>query len=347
MRLPAEWEKQRFIQLTWPHKNSDWASMLDEVEPVFIHLAIEISQRQHLLIVCPHEITLRTQLSLTSANLNNIVFAEFPSNDTWARDHGAITILDDNNQPHLLDFGFNGWGLKFASNYDNQLSRKLVHYGFIQAPLHTISLILEGGGIESDGQGTLLSTTQCLLEANRNPHLTQKDIEEKLSSLLGIHHFLWLHHGYLAGDDTDSHIDTLARLAPYDTILYVSCDDETDEHYHELNAMKNELIHLRTPDNRPYRLLPLPMAKACFDEENNRLPATYANFLIINQAVLLPFYDDPINDQKAKNVLATAFPEHEIIGIECTPLIYQHGSLHCVTMQYPESVILTQSCSHE
>ena len=202
----------------------------------------------------------------------------------------------------------------------------------------TQGLILEGGSVESDGKGTLLTTRECLLSPNRNPHLDQAAIEQELARCLGADHFLWLAHGYLAGDDTDSHIDTLARLAPDDTILYVHCDDPEDEHFPALAAMEKELAAFRTKGGKPYRRLPLPWPKARFDGEGNRLPATYANFLIINHAVLVPTYRDP-KDSEALAVVAEAFPGREVIGIDCLPLIFQHGSLHCITMQLPEGVL--------
>ncbi len=204
--------------------------------------------------------------------------------------------------------------------------------------METPGLILEGGSIESDGRGTILTTAECLLSRNRNPHLDRGGLERELSQRLGVDRVLWLEHGYLAGDDTDSHIDTLARLAPDDTILFVACDDRTDEHYGALACMRTELERLRTRDGRPYRLLPLPWPQARFDEEGQRLPATYANFLVINGAVLVPTYDDPA-DAAALAAVEQAFPDREIVGIDCLPLILQHGSLHCVTMQLPKGVL--------
>jgi agmatine deiminase len=209
---------------------------------------------------------------------------------------------------------------------------------FNSISFETIGLILEGGSIESDGKGTILTTAECLLNPNRNPHLSRQEIEEELLSLLGAEEVLWLENGYLAGDDTDSHIDTLARFAPDDTILYVACDDPDDEHFESLKAMREELETFRTRDDKPYRLLPLPWPQARHDENGQRLPATYANFLVINGAVLVPTYDDP-SDATALKIIAKAFPGRKIIGIDCLPLIEQHGSLHCVTMQMPKGVL--------
>ncbi len=337
-RLPAEWEPQDGVLLAWPHEESDWQPILAKVEPVFLAIAREISHRERLLVIAPDRGALHSKLADSGADKTRIAIIELPSNDTWTRDFGPLTVLD-NGRPRLLDFGFNGWGLKFAADRDNLVSRRLAAAGaFGATPLATLGLILEGGSIESDGQGTLLTTAECLLNPNRNPHLTRGKLEEQLGKLLGIDHFLWLHHGFLAGDDTDSHIDTLARLCPDDTIVYVSCPDQGDEHHTALQAMADELAAFRTRDGRPYRLLPLPWPSARFDEDGNRLPATYANFLVVNGAVLVPTYDD-VNDAVALAVVQQAFPDRQVIGINCLPLIRQHGSLHCVTMQLPQGVL--------
>ena len=250
-----------------------------------------------------------------------------------------ITLLKEDATPLLLDFCFNGWGMKFAANYDNQINNELYfHHPVLKGEyVFCRNFILEGGSIESDGKGSLLTTEQCLLAKNRN-EMNRQEVEDFLKETFNLKQVLWLKHGYLAGDDTDSHVDTLARFCPDDTIVYVKCTNEKDEHYKELAMMEEELKAFRTLDGRPYRLLPLPMASAVYDEEHHRLPATYANFLIMNEAVLYPTYADSVNDMRAKEVLAEAFPRREIVGIDCTALIKQHGSLHCVTMQYPEGV---------
>lgn len=339
-RLPAEWEAQDGVLLAWPHAESDWRDILPLVEPVFAAIAAAISKHERLLVVAPDPAAIPAQIAAAGGRLEQVTLCPLPTNDTWSRDFGPMTVLD-NGQPLLLDFGFNGWGLKFAACHDNQVTRHLWEAGlFGQVAREAIGLILEGGSIESDGCGTLLTTRECLLNPNRNPHLTQADIEHELHRLFGSNHCLWLEHGYLAGDDTDSHIDTLARLCPEDTILHVRCDDVQDEHYGALVAMEEELKHARTRSGRPFRLLPLPWPQACFDDDGQRLPATYANFLIINGAVLVPTYHDPA-DAQALAVIGEAFPGREIIGINCRPLILQHGSLHCVTMQLPQGVLTT------
>lgn len=229
--------------------------------------------------------------------------------------------------------------MKFAANKDNLINWNLYQSNLLKGSYTNCrNFILEGGSIESDGKGTMLTTSTCLLAPNRNDVMTREDIELYLKERFNLQQVLWLDHGFLAGDDTDSHIDTLARLCPDNTIVYVQCTDSADEHYDELSKMEEQLKTFRTLENTPYRLLPLPMPTAIYDEEGERLPATYANFLIMNDTILYPTYNQPDNDQKAAQILVQAFPEKDIVGIDCCPLIKQHGSLHCVTMQYPESV---------
>ena len=330
--LPAEWAPQAFVQLTFPHKDSDWAYMLDEVTVCFVNIAREIVKRQKLLVVCADERLVREKLQ--DLNQENIIYIEIPSNDTWARDHGGITVIKD-DKPTVLDFTFNGWGMKFGADLDNQITRKLFEKNVFPENYrykNRLKFVLEGGSIESNGKGTILTTSECLLSENRN-NLSKEKVEKRLKKYFGAERILWLNHGYLAGDDTDSHVDTLARFCDENTIAYVKCDDETDEHYEELKKMEEELFSFPTFGGQG-NLIPLPMADAVYDENGERLPATYANFLIINGAVLMPTYNSP-KDETAKAQLQKAFPDREIVGIDCTALIKQHGSLHCVTMQYP------------
>ena len=330
--FPAEWAPQRFVQLTWPHADTDWAYMLDEVQSCFKNIAREVAKRQQLLIVAPDVEDVRRQIA-GEVNMDNVTLVELPSNDTWARDHGGITIFED-GKPVVLDFQFNGWGLKFPSDKDNLITERLHRGGHLFGELRNCrNFVFEGGSIESDGEGTLLTTSECLLSPNRNATMTREEIEAYLLDTFGAKQLLWLDHGYLAGDDTDSHIDTLARLCPNDTILYVKCDDETDEHYEALLRMEEQLTTFRTLAGEPYRLIALPMARPAF-EDDERIPATYANYLVINGAVLVPTYNTEL-DAVALAQVQKAFPNHEIVGVDCQALIRQHGSLHCVTMQYP------------
>ena len=336
--LPAEWEPQDAVILGWPHDGTDWADTLDLVLPTFCRIAKEISRFETVIIPAPNSGSVRAQLAAAGVCLDRIRVYDIPTNDTWARDFGPITIYQD-QKPILLDFGFNGWGLKFRACQDNQITARLqASQAFGRTPRELPGLILEGGSIESDGAGTLLTTSSCLLESNRNPHLDRAAIEHQILQTLGATRMIWLDHGYLAGDDTDSHVDTLARLAPDQTILYQSCDDPADEHYAELHALADELTSLRTLDGRPYKLCPLPWPKACHAHDGHRLPATYANFLILNGAVLVPVYGLP-QDEAALSVIARVFSDRETVAVPCRPLIEQHGSLHCVTMQIPRGVL--------
>lgn len=335
--LPAEWYPQSAIQLTWPHKDTDWAPILDEVIPCFVSIAREVIKREKLLIVCVDEQAVREQLG--EVDYSRVLFREMETNDTWARDHGGISVFDE-GVPCVYDFVFNGWGMKFAANYDNLITRNLFAQSTFSGsvlPVNMQPFVLEGGSIESDGKGTLLTTVECLASVNRNEYLQKEELENYLKEVFGFERILWLENGYLAGDDTDSHVDTLARFCSEDTIAYVQCTEPDDEHFDELQAMEQELQAFTRANGEPYRLIALPMADKV-EWEGERLPATYANFLIMNGAVLLPFYQSP-KDAVAKAALQEAFPDREIVGIDCLPLIKQHGSLHCVTMQYPEGFI--------
>ncbi|MDL2223816.1 agmatine deiminase family protein [Bacteroidales bacterium OttesenSCG-928-M06] len=337
IQLPAEWTPQSAILLTWPHAQTDWAPILAEVIPCFVEIAKEILKRERLIIVCSYIDDVKAALG--KVDYSKIVFREIASNDTWARDHGPISVFV-NEVPYLLDFTFNGWGLKFPANYDNQITRQLYESGAFNAQVgyqNMMHMILEGGSIESDGAGTIMTTSECLLSVNRNEYKSQLEINDYLKMLFDAKKILWLNYGYLSGDDTDSHVDTLARFCDTETIAYVQCTDKSDEHYDELSKMEEELKTFTTLEGKSYKLIPLPMAEAVYFEEE-RLPATYANFLIINEAVLMPTYNSYL-DEVAKSALQEAFPNREIIGINCLPLIKQHGSLHCVTMQVPEGFL--------
>jgi agmatine/peptidylarginine deiminase len=337
IKLPAEWERQSAVLLTWPHPNTDWAALLDEVVPCYTAIAKEIIKRERLIVACPCIEDVKTALGDVDYSL--IIFREIRSNDTWARDHGPVSVLVGDS-PYILDFTFNGWGLKFPANYDNQITRQLYKSSVFNCTVgyqNMMHVVLEGGSIESDGEGTIMTTSRCLLSSNRNEYTDEPEVEYCMKILFNSQRILWLKHGYLAGDDTDSHIDTLARFCNKETIAYVKCTDTNDEHFTELASMEKEIKEFRTLEGNPYHLIELPMAEAVY-HKGERLPATYANFLIINDAVLMPVYNSCL-DEVAKAALQNAFPDREIVGINCLPLIKQHGSLHCVTMQFPERFV--------
>ena len=338
LRFPAEWEPQSAVLIAWPHTGTDWAERLDDVEATYVALVSAITRFERVLI-CVCDAALREHacalLSTARIDASRIRFVELPYNDTWLRDSGPIT-LRDGHRLRLLDFYFTAWGGKFEANLDDRIIAELLVQGVFQDYSHQrIEFALEGGAIETDGAGTLLSTWQCLHE--RHPSLERSEITRVLESSLAQQRTLWLDHGALEGDDTDAHIDTLARFAAPDAIVYQGCQDSGDSHYRELQAMAAELAAFRTVEGAPYRLFELPWAKPIVDD-GRRLAASYANFLIINGAVLMPAYGDA-NDSRAVAVLAQAFPEHEIIAIPCRSLIWQNGSLHCLTMQLPEGLI--------
>ncbi len=361
-RLPAEWEPQSGVQLTWPHRDTDWAPILDDVLTVYQQMAREISRRERLLIVAGNASERCNPDLVGDASKRCISSVTCPTNDTWARDHGFITLIDDSSiddlrfgcasspqdyqienrkSPNrkLLDFCFNGWGEKFPAELDNAINRHLYDMGAVHGEYADhLDFVLEGGSIESDGKGTIFTTSQCLLAPHRNQPLIRDEIEQRLKDYLCADRVLWIDHGSLAGDDTDGHIDTLARFCSPDTIAYVAPpEDENDEDYYDFCMMEDELKAFRTKDGEPYNLVPLPYLSYELDGEPQ--PATYANFLIMNKAVLVPVYGLP-TDEAALSAIGDAFPDREVVGIDCRPLVQQHGSLHCVTMQYPAGFFL-------
>ncbi len=338
VRFPAEWESQSAILIAWPHAGTDWAERLGEVEDTYIALVQAITRFQPVLIcVADDDIETYADIRLRSnrVDMGKVRFVTAPYDDTWLRDSGPITLRTGEGF-RLLDFRFTAWGGKFEAGLDDLLVEALDAQGvFGRAARQRIDFALEGGGIETDGAGTLLTTWRCLHE--RHPETAREALTKKLAGWLHQDRVLWLDHGALEGDDTDAHIDTLARFAPGDAIVFQACDDQADSHYADLKAMADEIAALRTRDGKPYRLFPLPWAEPILDE-GRRLAASYANFLIVNGAVLMPSYGDAADDAAAA-VLAQAFPGREIVQVPCRPLIWQNGSLHCITMQLPEGLV--------
>ncbi|RKT45409.1 agmatine deiminase family protein [Thiocapsa rosea] len=341
-RFPAEWEPQSGVMLTWPHEDTDWADQLDRVERLYADLAALIGRYEPVLNVCrhpEHAAAVRARLAAAGADPERQRFGLAPSNDTWARDHGPIGVRTHAGEPLLLDFRFNGWGGKFAADHDDRITETLSEGGlFGETPLEPVDLVLEGGAVETDGRGTLLAVTRTLVDPRRNPGLTRETIEQMLAERLGIHHVLWLEHGAISGDDTDGHIDTLVRFCAPDTLCYARCSDPTDADFDALQAMERELRALRDPQGNPYRLVPLPTPAPVLDDDGERLPAGYANFLLINGAVLVPTYDT-LADAEALDTLGQLFPERAVLPVDCRPLIRQGGSLHCISMQLTQGVL--------
>lgn len=342
MRLPAEWERQGGVQLTWPDETTPWYE-LDKVQDCYARIAAAVLEHEPLLIVAASVEKARERLleSLSgqglSADMDRIRFCSCPVNDTWARDHGGISVYGDKGEKYLYDFVFNGWGLKFASDKDNLITKTIFFQNNFHEDVACVDMrpfVLEGGSIDTDGCGTLLTTKECLCSVNRNEYLDQDEIEGELKHAFGLKRVVWIEHGRIAGDDTDSHVDILARFCSPDTIAYTSCDDPEDENYAELHAMEKQLKDLRTLEGKRYRLVPLPLPDALY-LEGYRLPASYANFLIINGAVLVPGTGGA-KDAIARERLQQVFPDREVKVIDCRPLLSGHGGLHCVTMQFPD-----------
>lgn len=325
--------------LTWPHDGGHWARWLEAAEACFTDLAAAIAGFEDVLVVCrdgAHRDEIRERLHRAGVDPSRMHLWCVPSDDTWARDHGPITVLRD-GVPVLLDFRFNGWGGKYPAARDDAITYALHRGGaFGEVALERVELVLEGGSIESDGAGTLLTTRTCLLNHNRNA-LPRDEIERRLTEALGVERFLWLEHGHLEGDDTDSHIDTLARLCPQDTIVHQSCGDTRDPHHRPLTEMARELAAFRTRSGGTYRTVPLPMPAPMHGADGARLPAGYANFLVINGAVLVPVYGDAL-DAEACRRIGLCFPGRQVVPVNCRVLVEQYGSLHCVTMQIPAQV---------
>ena len=356
--LPAEWHRQSCVQLTWPHEETDWLPYFDDITETFVQIAKAVAQYEPLVIAAKYPERVRELLedSLSDDEMSRVRIVECDNNDTWARDHAFITLVpvQDNDTKvaasdasgaeagqapcRLLDFRFNGWGEKFAADKDNLINSTLYNNGVFHGErVDYDDFVLEGGSIESDGRGTILTTSVCLMAPHRNQPMTREQVEQTLLERLCARKIVWFDHGQLIGDDTDGHIDTIVRLCPNNTLLYVGCDDESDPQFADLKALELQLQKATDADGNPYRLLKLPMPDALYDEDD-RLPATYANFLILNGAVIVPTYNQEANDARALELVAEAFPGYDIIGIDSCTIVRQHGSIHCLTMQYPEEV---------
>jgi agmatine/peptidylarginine deiminase len=341
--FPPEWAEQSAVLIAWPSGQGDFARWFGDVEKTYIRIAQAISRRQHLVVACrddAHRQSIRERIGRCGIDGGRIHFVAVPYDDIWVRDTAPLAVTTPDG-PLLLDFRFNAWGGKYACDHDAALAENLWRSGLFGATAReAVDFVLEAGSIETDGQGTLLTTRHCLLNPNRNPGLSARQIEEVLHQSFGIRRILWLHHGKAEGDDTDAHVDTLARFCDARTIAYTTCEQESDPQYADLKAMEAELEAFRTASGGHYRLVPLPIPKPIASEDGGHLPATYANFLIINDALLVPVYGDP-NDAPALQRLAECLPDREVVPIDCRSLIRQFGSLHCMTMQFPAAIPIT------
>ncbi|MEN8174749.1 MAG: agmatine deiminase family protein [Pseudomonadota bacterium] len=338
-RLRAEWESQSGVLMAWPHEGTDWRDNLAEVQSVYVRIAVEITRRQPLLMLVPDSARchrIRGQVAAAGGRADALCCVDCAYDDTWTRDYGPLAV-DAAGGTRLVDFRFNGWGGKFDARQDDAVNAILQERD-VRAPasLHRSCLVMEGGALETDGRGTLLATLGSVVDESRNPGLSRLQLEILLRQELGIERFLWLTRGTLSGDDTGGHIDTLARFADSRTIVHVTVPAEDPDHA-EVRAMIEQLESLRDPHGTPYRLVALPPAGVHRDPDGRRLPATYANFLIINGAVLAPLYGVP-QDAAALQVLRSVFPQRQVVGVDCRALIRQNGSLHCATLQLPAGV---------
>ena len=313
IRAFGEWEEQELLFISLPHENTDWKPYLEEILASYEELVGAIVPFQKVALICPDE-----KILLRFAKFTNTVSFKIDTNDTWIRDYGLIDVLK-NGKIISYDFKFNAWGGKFESFKDDAVNIQITNQ--IKTNLKEIDFILEGGSVEFNGNGVLMTTSECLLNCNRNSHLNKIQIDAKLKEFFGLKKIIWLDHGFIKGDDTDSHVDTLARFISPDTIAYMVCDDPKDEHFNELNAMKIEL------EKTGFKLLPLPLPSAKFYNDR-RLCCTYANFIFVNGALIVPTYNDK-NHHVVLERLQSALPDRKIVGVNSLVFVRQNGSLHC------------------
>ncbi len=335
-KLIAECSKTELdaVLIIMPHMYSDWNIYLQESRECVCNIIKAIIKDTHCIVVLHNKESSHVLGGLEHNPFVHIVHA--PTNDTWARDFAPLSVQTDEGKI-LLHFIFNGWGSKFSYDLDKKLPLLLDTMGIFASKLEQKDFVLEGGSIDYNGAGVLLSTTKCLLNPTRNPHLNQKHIEYILQKELGVEKILWLKHGFLKGDDTDSHIDNLARFIDERTIVYIKCNDTHDEHYEELNLMEKELQMFRGLDGACFNLIPLPMCEPIY-YNNERLPASYANFLMLEKRILVPFYGSS-KDKEALEIIQQAHSSYKVEGVDCRVLIRQHGSLHCMSMQFPKGTL--------
>lgn len=335
-RWPAEWEPQSAVLLAWPTEQTDWAENLEAAISCYIELISTIRQFTPVVLCLhagPRESEILRQLPDAPQPLA-MIRANYC--DAWLRDSGPITLLSDQG-PSWLDFRFNAWDGEFGAAHDNKLVQRLRGRPPLRKlPYRRIDWVLEGGAVETDGRGTILASARCL-EA-RLQHKTRRQIETMLCQTLHCDRVLWLEHGAIHGDDTDGHIDILARFADPSSIVFQGGAATADPESTQLNEMARELESLQSASGNPYQLHRLPAPDPVHNDHGERLPATYANFLITNDGVLMPCYGTA-SDADASAALRAAFPNHQVVGVDCRALLQNGGSLHCVTMQLPEGVV--------
>lgn len=334
--FPAEFAPHHATWLSWPHKEASWPGKIQTIYPVyarFIKLVAE-GERVHINVV--DEIMKQQAIGYlheAGADMNNIQFFMHPTNDAWCRDHGPAFVINPQaeNKKMIVDWGYNAWGNKYPPfDLDDNIPTLIAnHYN---VPVLYPGIVMEGGSVEFNGRGTLLTTTSCLLNENRNPHLNQEQIETYLRDYYGVDHILWLGDG-IVGDDTDGHIDDLTRFVNADTVVTVVEADKNDENYEPLKQNLDTLKKLRLENGEPMNIVELPMPRAIVYEDM-RLPASYANFYISNKYVVVPVFQDA-NDDKALDILQSCFPDRKVVGLNSVDIIWGLGSFHCLSQQEP------------
>ncbi len=335
--MPAEWEPHRGTWLSWPHKEASWPGKFGPVTDIFATLACHLSRHEevHVNVAgAAMEAASRSALGAAGADLSRIFFHHIPTNDAWCRDHGPIFVerrTRGRREQVILDWGYNAWGDKYPPyDLDDVVPRRVAED--LGLPVLEPGIILEGGSIDVNGKGTLITTEACLLNPNRNPSLDRGAIEEYLRGYLGVSRVLWLGDG-IVGDDTDGHVDDLTRFVGPDTVVTAVEQDPADENYEPLQENLERLGRMTDQEGKPLRIVNLPMPRPLY-QDGQRLPASYANFYIANGIVMLPTYD-PERDEEATATLQRLFPDREVVGVDCTDLVWGLGAFHCVTQQWP------------
>jgi agmatine deiminase len=342
-RMPAEWEPHEATWLAWPHNPETWPGKVETIPPVYAQIvrALQPHEKVRLLVAnAAMRVEAEAVLRAGGALGPNVEFYEFPTNDTWARDFGPIFVTRGEGAERevaLTKWRFNSWGEKYGlTHLDNEVPYKIAHY--FGAHLFDAGIILEGGSIDVNGAGTLLTTEACLLNPNRNPELGREQIEEYLRAFLGVTHVLWLGDG-IEGDDTDGHIDDLTRFVSPSTLVTVVEENPADSNFRVLRENLARLGDMTDQDGRPFEIVTLPMPDPVHYDDR-RLPASYANFYIANNVVLVPTYRCPHKDTQACEILATLFPGREIVPIDCTDLVWGLGAIHCISQQQPAGKLM-------
>ncbi|HMQ31226.1 MAG TPA: agmatine deiminase family protein [Chloroflexaceae bacterium] len=333
-RMPAEWAPHQATWLSWPHKEASWPGKLARVIPAYAAAVAALARSEPVhLNVADEAMERAARAALAEAGAAGAIhFHRFPTDDAWCRDHGAIFVVRDEN-PRLAatDWDYNAWGGKYPPfALDDEIPRQMAAY--LDVPCFPGGMVLEGGSIDVDGKGLLLTSEQCLLNPNRNPHLGREQIEARLRDFLGADKVLWLGEG-IVGDDTDGHIDDIARFVAPSTVVAAVEEDPRDENYHPLQENLRRLELMTDLAGRPLTVLTIPMPPP-LEHEGQRLPASHANFYIANKVVLLPIFGGP-SDERAAAVLRRCFPEREVVGINCTDVVWGLGAWHCLTQQVP------------